>query len=102
MKTTQEATLEALRNAYGPLTPETEYSDIVERVVAILDDVQKSVAVYVGAVTPAAYETNMLIWGTLTQHPAAAATADIFHMLGRETELGWLMDETPEYTFKGA
>jgi hypothetical protein len=74
---------------------------LISEIVTILDDPEKS-KLDDEVVTPAASEIREMLWNRYSGGGASAtATADLFHTLGRQNELGWLLEEAPGYRFKG-
>lgn len=79
-----------------------ENTRLINQIVAILDDPEKKRVPSVDAVSYAAVEVREALWNNYTGGGAtASATADLFYTLGRQNELGWLLDEVPGYRFKG-
>lgn len=78
-------------------------AELVAFIVRTVENPDKSVPKYEGAVSPAAFEIRFALWTTYSdgnRASSAKATADLFHTLGREGELGWLLEETPDYHFQ--
>lgn len=76
---------------------------LITEIVAILGDPEKNAPFEEGfAITDAAYEIREKLWNRYSGGGASAtATADLFYTLGRQNELGWLLEEAPGYRFKG-
>lgn len=84
-----------------------ENARLINQIVAILDDPEKGKFedcgdAAEGDVTFAATEIREILWNSYSGGSAtASATAELFYTLGRQDELGWLLDEAPGYRFKG-
>lgn len=76
---------------------------LISEIVTILDDPEKSKPLSdEDVVTLAAAEIRETLWNRYSGGGASAtATADLFYTLGRQNELGWLLEEAPGYRFKG-
>ena len=76
---------------------------LISEIVTTLDDPEKSKPLSdEDVVTLAAAEIRETLWNCYRGGGASAtATADLFYTLGRQNELGWLLEEAPGYRFKG-
>lgn len=82
-----------------------ENTRLINQIVAVLDDPEKGKLdsdAAEGDVTFAATEIREILWNNYSGGSAtASATAELFYTLGRQNELGWLLEEAPGYRFKG-
>lgn len=77
-------------------------AQLINQIVTVLDDPEKSKLTDEDVVSPAASEIRETLWNRYSGGGASAtATADLFYTLGRQNELGWLLEDAPGYRFKG-
>lgn len=77
-------------------------AQLINQIVTVLDDPEKSKPLSDDDVTHAAAEIRETLWNRYSGGGASAtATADLFYTLGRQNELGWLLEDAPGYRFKG-
>jgi predicted DNA-binding protein (MmcQ/YjbR family) len=104
IKTT--STESVVRTVLGKMYDRFGFNDdqkLISEIVEILNDPEKGEPLDESfAGTDAAYEIREKLWNRYSGGGASAtATADLFHTLGRESELGWLLEDAPGYRFKG-
>lgn len=102
MKTT--TTENVVRAVLGKMYDRFGFNDdtqLINQIVTVLDDPAMSELAHED-VTHAASEIREVLWNRYSGGGASAtATADLFYTLGRQNELGWLLEEAPGYRFKG-
>lgn len=75
---------------------------LINEIVTALNDPEKGKLADDEVVGQAASEIREKLWNRYSGGGASAtATADLFYTLGRQNELGWLLEEAPGYRFKG-
>jgi hypothetical protein len=75
-------------------------TELVNDIVSVMDDPSKSVLRHEGDASPAAKYVRERLWNNYSGGGASAsATADLFHALGREKELGWVVEQVPGYRY---
>lgn len=75
-------------------------TELTKDIVSVMDDPSKSVLRHEGDASPAARYVRERLWNNYSGGGASAsATADLFHALGREKELGWVVEQVPGYRY---
>lgn len=75
-------------------------SAFVSDIVKILNNPVYKKVTYEGTPSDAAVAVRDRLWGQYSDGGASAtATADLFHKLGREKELGWIVEQSPGYRY---
>jgi len=94
-ETTIIETLGKVYNQFG-----FEQSPLPARFAALLNDPAKSVVEDEGDASEAAAEIRKTLWSYYTGGGASASsTCQLFHVLGRENELGWIKGEARGFIY---
>lgn len=73
---------------------------LVNDIISVMDDPSKRVTERDRDASPAAEYVRERLWNNYSGGGASAsATADLFHALGREKELGWVVEQVPGYRY---
>ena len=100
-KTTEEVVREVLGKTYNQFGF-NEDTALVNDFVATLDDPTQAYIEDEGDASPAAERIRGRLWSRYTGGGASAsATSDLFYTLGRQSELGWVVEQVPGYRFDG-
>lgn len=105
MEATKTTTENVVRTVLGKMYDRFGFNKdapLINQIVAVLDDPEKAKLTDDDVVGQAASEIRETLWNRYSGGGASAtATADLFYTLGRQNELGWLLEEAPGYRFKG-
>lgn len=75
-------------------------SPLPERFAALLNEPEKSVVEDEGDASEAAEQIRKTLWSYYTGGGASASsTCQLFHVLGRENELGWITGEARGFIY---
>ena len=100
-KTTEEVVREVLGKTYNQFGFDRA-TDLIADFVATLEDPTQAVMEDEGDASPAAEKIRARLWSRYSGGGASAsATADLFYTLGRQDELGWVVEQVPGYSFHG-
>lgn len=95
---TATTVIEAIGRVYNQFG--FEQTELPERFAALLNDPAKSVVEDEGDASVAAEEIRKTLWSWFTGGgTSASATCQLFHVLGRENELGWIKGEARGFIF---
>lgn len=96
-------TNEAVRKVLGRTYDRFGFSrdeGLIADITSVMEDSSKAIPEDEGDASPAAEYIRQRLWNRYTGGGASAsATSDLFHALGREQELGWVVEQVPGYRY---